>query len=624
MKHLTLVICCIVAIALTALPAIAQPPVLWMQTFGETTEEYGECVQQTDDGGFIVAGFTNSFGAGSLDAILIKTDQDGNETWSQTFGGVDGDAVFSVQQTSDGGYIMVGNTWSFGMGYGDVWLIKTDQDGNELWSQTFGGSLNEDGTYVQQTSDGGYIITGFTVSFGAGSSDLWLIKTDASGNELWSQTFGGEESDRGDCVQQTADGGYIITGQTTASAPAGQEMWLIKTDASGNAVWSRTFGGNDWDHGHSVKQTQDGGYILVGSTASFGAGLADVILIRTDADGNQLWARVFGDENHNRGLCVQITPDNGYIIAGNTDPAGPNIGDAWLIRTDSDGEELWSQTLGGASSEDGRHVQLTEEGGFIVTGFTGTFGAGSHDVLLVRLGSEEPTPLVTITLTPHDQPIQIPAGGDPFFWDVEISNTLEDEITGQFWTEVILPNGSTYSGPPLLMVDFLTLWPGNTIAVTGLVQYVPNFAPPGNYTYIAKFGFFPETVYGEDSFEFEKLGVAAATIHDDYGWTTSGWHVEEDQATIETHPSEHSIESIYPNPFNPTTSISVNLSDFAELSVAVYNVTGQQVAELAGGSFGAGTHQFIFDATDMSSGIYFVRATVKDRMNEMRKVIFMK
>ncbi len=259
----------------------------WERTFGGNKEDVGISVQQTSDGGFILLGVTESFGAGGGDFWLIKTDAEGKMLWEHTFGGEDWDYGFSVQQTSDGGFILLGGTYSFGAGDSDFWLIKTDAEGKLLWEHTFGGEDWDYGFSVQQTSDGGFVLLGETKSFGAGDSDFWLIKTDAEGKMLWERTFGGRDGDGGISVQQTSDGGFILLGGTESFGAGDGDFWLIKTDAEGKLLWERTFGGSKWDYGISVQQTSDGGFILLGETKSFGAGDGDFWLIKTDAEGRQ-------------------------------------------------------------------------------------------------------------------------------------------------------------------------------------------------------------------------------------------------------------------------------------------------------------------------------------------------
>jgi len=189
--------------------------------------------------------------------------------WDKTYGGVSGDEALSVVQTSDGGYAIAGRTTSFGASSSDFWLVKTDPAGNIVWSQIYGGADYERAESVVQTTDGGYAIAGCTTSFGAGIWDYWLVKTDSTGNMQWSETYGGTGHDLASSVVQTTDGGYAIAGYTTSFGAGGDDFWLVKTDSTGNMLWNHTYGGEGNDEALSVVQTNDGGYAIAGYTTSF-------------------------------------------------------------------------------------------------------------------------------------------------------------------------------------------------------------------------------------------------------------------------------------------------------------------------------------------------------------------
>ena len=355
----------------------------FMKTFGGTDDDYGWCCQQNIDGGFIITGITYTVETGDYDVWLIKTDNSGNMVWDKTFGRTDNDGGISVQQTTDGGFIITGLTYSYEAGY-DVWLIKTNKNGNKMWDKTF-GEINDDlGYCVQQTIDSGYIIVGYTFSFGAGKSDVWLIKTDKDGNKVWDKTFGRADDDGGVSVQQTFEGGYILAGYTFSLGDDDYDVWLIKTDSTGNIVWDKTFGGPDFDEALCVQYTTSGGYIITGRTESFGAGSGDVWLIKTDSSGNKIWDRTFGGAFSDWSECVQQTNDGGYIITGGTISFGAGESDVWLIKTDSTGNTIWNNTFGGPDFDRGNYVQQTNDGGYIITGGTSSFGAGKSDVWLIK------------------------------------------------------------------------------------------------------------------------------------------------------------------------------------------------------------------------------------------------
>jgi len=464
----------------------AQVDTLWTKTFGGSNTDGAFSVQQTADGGYIIVGYTESIGAGGSDIWLIKTDASGNTLWTKTFGGSDYDVGYSVNQTSDEGYIIVGNTNSFGASWSDVWLIKTDASGDTLWTKTYGGSGNDEPQSVQQTSDGGYIITGYTDSFGVGG-DVWLIKTNASGDTLWTKTFGGEYGEYGNSVQQTTDGGYIITGYTNSFGAGAEDFWLIKTNASGDTLWTNTFGGSEVEMGYSVQQTTDGGYILVGFTNSFGADDWDAWLVKTDSSGDTLWTRKIGGTNYDESRSVQQTIDGGYIITGFTESFGNN-GDVWLIKISEFGELIWTKTFGGEYGDAGHSVQQTSDGGYIVAGGTYSFGAGLQDVWLIKT-------------TPQ----------------LSTSEKDNDQVTSHF-----------------------------------------------------------------------------------------------------------SLKQNYPNPFNPTTQITYTLPYSDNVSLIIYDLLGKKVQTLVNDYQTVGNYSLNFNASHLSSGIYFYQLKVGNNIVATRKMILTK
>ncbi|NOZ73933.1 MAG: hypothetical protein GXO90_00930 [FCB group bacterium] len=357
----------------------------FQKIFGGSEADYCRSIQLTPDGGYILLGSTDSFGNGSSDVWLIKTDSKGNEEWSQTFGGSNRDLGFSVQLTTDGGYIIIGSTKSFGDGHEDSWLIKTDSNGNEEWNRTFGGGYLDRGYSVQQTADGGYIIIGPTVLFeDTYVIKAWLIKTDSEGNEEWNRIFSGSYQDfSGRFVLQTADSGYIITGEEFSSI---YNLFVIKTNAQGNEEW-RKVDYPERSRSGGFQQTSDGGYIICGSYGLAEYDDIDAWLMKIDSQGNEAWIQNFGGPGYDYSESVHQTTDGGYIMTGSYG-FEDYTSDVWLIKTDSEGNQEWTQTFGGRSTDDGRSVQQTRDGGYIIAASTHSYGNGSSNLLLIKTDSE--------------------------------------------------------------------------------------------------------------------------------------------------------------------------------------------------------------------------------------------
>jgi len=404
----------------------AQPPdTVWMQTYGDTLYQYGACVQQTIDGGYIVTGHTHSIGA-SWDVYLMKTNSFGDTLWTQTYGGTFSDVGSCVHQTTDGGYIVAGETASYGAGFWDVYLIKTDSNGDTLWTQTYGGSDFDVGNSVQQTADGGFIVAGETKSFGAGNKDVYLVRTDSNGETIWTQTYGGGNYDVGNSVQQTADGGFIVTGVTRSYGAGNDDVYLVKTDSNGDTIWTQTYGGGNYEVGNSVQQTTDGGYIVSGYTGSIVGDYSDVYLIKTDSNGDTIWTQTIGGSDLNCGECVQQTTDGGYIVAGHIGSTA-GVFDVYLLKTDSVGDTLWTQTIGGSEDDFASSVEQTIDGGYIVVGSTKSYGTGDSDIFLIKLefapgiGEESEGSILPITLESIDP--------NPFSSNTFITFSIQDQAS---------------------------------------------------------------------------------------------------------------------------------------------------------------------------------------------------
>ncbi|MCC7513328.1 MAG: PKD domain-containing protein [Bacteroidia bacterium] len=366
MKKLSLLI----LILLIAQLANAQIP--FQKSFGGTNTSWGNSIQQTNDNGYISVGVTDAFGVGAFDVFAIKTDSSGNPIWKKAIGETSSDFANDVQQTSDSGFIVCGysiSSFSGGFAGENIYLIKLNSNGSILWSKIIGGVGNERANSVRQTSDGGFIIAGTTNSWGAGGNDFYLVKTDGNGNISWTKTFGGALDDVANSVKQTSDGGYIVAGETNSFGAGDIDYYLIKTDALGTLTWSKTFGGGGSDWLYSVVQASDDGYVMGGYSISFlGAGEADAVVIKTDITGSILWSKTYGEQYGDVASSIVRTNDNGYALAGGQSSFPFSMVDKGLLfKIDSVGNFIWANAFIN-SNEVQRGICKTTDGGYALTG----------------------------------------------------------------------------------------------------------------------------------------------------------------------------------------------------------------------------------------------------------------
>jgi uncharacterized delta-60 repeat protein len=405
MKNRLLMLAIVVFSAYASSAFAQSPDTLWTRVYGGNLAEGCYSVQQTTDGGYILAGYTMSYGAGLYDYYLVKTNSSGDTLWTRIYGGTNSDRANGVRQTTDGGYILGGYTNSYGTGSYDFYLVKTNSSGDTLWTRTYGGSSSDYGQNVQQTTDGGYIIAGYTMSFGAGLFDIYLVKTNSSGDTLWTRSYGGSSVELCYTAQQTADGGYILAGSTDSYGAGSSDFYLVKTNSIGDTLWTHTYGGSAAETCRSVQQTTDGGYILAGITNSYGAGSSDFYLVKTNSIGDTLWTHTYGGLFGDYAYEVNEISEGGYILVGYSNSFG-GTNDFYLVKTSSAGDTLWTYTCGGMGSDYAYSGKQITDGGYILAGSTNSYGAGGYDFYLVRVEEEEAAPEVptdfTLTLSlPH-------------------------------------------------------------------------------------------------------------------------------------------------------------------------------------------------------------------------------
>ena len=391
--------------------------ITWVHTYGGVDDEGGYSVAQTTDGGYIVAGYTYSYGTADVSAYLVRTNEMGEVIWTQYFGDATYNVAQSVAQTSDGGFILAGYSGEYG-DY-DVYVVKTDETGSVQWTGTYGGSLDDVAYSIAQTNDGGYIIAGYSQSFDDGAwGDVYVLKLSSSGDTVWTRTFGDIDEDYAYSVKQTTDGGFIIAGYSRYSGIG--DMYVIKLDALGELEWQRNYVG---DVAYSVAQTSDGGYVIAGWIDYYDF---DVRIIKIDAAGDTVWSRIFGGYEEDEGYSVAATSDGGCVVAGYTNSFGAGADDVYLLRLNSTGDTVWTRTFGDEDDEEGYCVAQTSDGGYVIAGYIEYYG--SDEVYLIKTDSMG---FVSISEKDLQEPdvISIDVYPNPFNSSCEINVPAQSKVS---------------------------------------------------------------------------------------------------------------------------------------------------------------------------------------------------
>ncbi|HEX9240686.1 MAG TPA: hypothetical protein VF910_08565 [Candidatus Bathyarchaeia archaeon] len=359
----------------------------WAKTYGGTGIDQAYSMHQTSDGGFIVAGSTNSSGAGRDDAWLIRLDPSGQIIWQKTYGTPGEDFAVGAQQTTDGGFLVSAFTGPSGFA-GNAWIIKTDAAGNVQWQNEYGGF----GCCLlptQQTSDNGFILAGFTNS---GTGEVQVMRLANTGAVMWAKTYGNPTAfNAAFSIQTTPDGGFVVAGITNGYAVDSLivgDVWVFRIDSTGNIIWQHAYGGPGADYASSIARTPDDGFIVAGWTNSFGAGGQDAWLLRLNNTGGVIWQKTYGGAQEDVALSVEPTSDRGFIVAGFTNSSGAGGQDAWVFKLTPTGNIVWQKTYGGPGADQAVSAQQTTDGGFVVAATTPSFGNGNLDVWVLKLNRD--------------------------------------------------------------------------------------------------------------------------------------------------------------------------------------------------------------------------------------------
>jgi len=350
--------------------------IMFQRHYGGSGDEYGSTCIQTSDGGYIAAGTTDSYGAGGYDIYIVKTNEYGDTLWTKAYGGTGDEVSSDIIHSSDGGYAIIGRTNSFGEGSNDCYLIKINQSGDTIWTKTYGGTGNENAYRIVQTADNGYIITGNSESYGPVTGSIYIIKINTLGDSLWMRIYYKQDVNTGYDIIQTLDDNFLI-GVTLSNTVSTHDFMLLKINPIGDTLWTRVYdkGGDDWLS--SVVELSNGDIVVSGKTNSIGYGGDDVFLSRYNSNGNEIWFKTFGGSDDDLGGKIILTNDSCIVFSGTTYSFGNGSCDVYLIKTNLDGDTIWTKTYGGINFDmGGGSILETNDNGFITGGITESFGNG--------------------------------------------------------------------------------------------------------------------------------------------------------------------------------------------------------------------------------------------------------
>lgn len=353
---------------------------IWERTYGGAGDDRAFCMTPTDDGGFLIGGSSTSFNINKTAAWVVKINGNGNTVWNKTYCENDGSEFRSIQKTADG-FLLVGNTF-LSSGMEDAWIVKIDNEGNVAWNKTIGGE-NFNKVFSATIAADGFVLAGLTNSSNNGNSDGWLLKTDMKGNLIWNKTYAevGDSAFRAILVSTTGD--YVAAGYSASAGNGNYGLWLVKTDSNGTVMWNQAFSGVESDKAYALVASRDG-YVMVGETHANQEANADAFAAKTDLNGKLIWKKTYGGADFDVASTVTTTRDGGYLVVGFTFSYGKGQRDFWFFEIDDLGNVAWSRTCGGEGYEEAYAAVEVGDNEFIISGWTNSIGAGSYDFYVIR------------------------------------------------------------------------------------------------------------------------------------------------------------------------------------------------------------------------------------------------
>jgi len=592
---------------ISILHAQNSPNIIWQKTLGGTSDDYAYSIQQIADGGFIVAGNSYSNDGDVLgnhgygDYWIVKLDSLGIIKWKKTLGGTNVDVAYSIQQASDEGFIVAGYSYSNDGdvsgnhgGFGDYWIVKLDDAGNIEWQKALGGTNADVGRSIQQTTDGGFIVAGSSSSLNGdvtgnhGEEDYWVVKLNSSGLIEWQKSLGGTGADVARLIRQTSDGGYVVTGYSYSNNGnvtghhgdnTTSDYWVVKLNSSGSIEWQKSLGGTVDDDARSVQPTDDGGFIVAGGSSSNDGnvtgnhGYNDYWVVKLNSSGSLEWQTSLGGTGDDYSLSIQQSSDGGFLAAGYSssddgDVSG-NIGyyDYWIVKLNSPGNLEWQKSLGGTDYDAAWSIQQTADGGSIAAGYTASLdgdvsgqhddSTGTFDYWIVKLSAE-----------------------NDLCEDLEVTINPEGslDICDAGFVDLIASEGS----------NFNYQWNRNTFDIPGATNQIFHAKRTGNYR---------------------------VRVVDD-----AGCHGVSKKKTVYSScklSEEDEIASslnLFPNPTTGTFTLDLKLNDEenSQAIIQVLNMLGQMVYDETTSVANGVLQKEIQLSGEAAEGMYLVRVTIKD------------